>query len=95
MSVPPGSASSLRIDAVEHKLVAQEQLKTIKAAFQCDLIRTATFAYAHAKSDVQFGYILPDLVKTMNGHHDITHLTDPTAVGQQAAIHQWYCQTSS
>jgi len=90
--VPPGSSSSLRIDAVEHKTVAREQLAAIKVAFQCDLIRTATFAYAHGNSDIQFGYILPDQVKTMTGHHDISHQTDATAVGWQAAIHQWYCQ---
>jgi hypothetical protein len=90
--VPPGSSSSLRIDAVEHEVVAKEQLAAIKVAFQCDLIRTATFAYAHGNSDIQFGYILPDQVKTMTGHHDISHQTDMTAVGWQAVIHQWYCQ---
>jgi hypothetical protein len=90
--VPPGSDSSLRIDAVDHQLVSQEQLNTIKVAFQCDLIRAATFTFAHGNSDIQFGYLLPSQVASMTGAHDISHLTDPTSVTWQAAIHQFYCQ---
>jgi hypothetical protein len=90
--VPAGSDSSLRIDAVEHTLVSQEQLNTIKVAFQCDLIRAATFTFAHGNSDIQFGYITPTEVASMTGAHDISHLTDPTSITWQAAIHQYYCQ---
>jgi hypothetical protein len=90
--VPPGSDASLRIDAVEHTLVSQEQLNTIKVAFQCDLIRAATFTFAHGNSDIQFGYITPSQVASMTGAHDISHLTDPTSITWQAAIHQYYCQ---
>jgi hypothetical protein len=54
-SIPPGTPSGVRIDAVDHTVVAQEQLNTIKVAFQCDLIRAATFTYGHGNSDIQFG----------------------------------------
>ena len=90
--IPPGLSAGLRIDAVDHELVSKEQLHTIKVAFQCDLIRVATFAFAHGNSDIQFEYILPTKVTTMTGAHDISHQTDPAAVGWQAAIHSWYCQ---
>ena len=90
--VPPGSSSGLRIDAVEHETVSKEQLQTIKVAFQCDLIRAATFTFGHGNCDVQFEYILPSKVTTMTGMHDISHQTGPTAEGWQAAAHNWYCQ---
>jgi hypothetical protein len=89
-SIPPGTASGVRIDAVDHAVVSKEQLNTIKVAFQCDLIRSATFTYGHGNSDVQFGAILPNF-GTLTGFHDVSHLTDSKAVDQLAAVDTYYC----
>lgn len=90
-SIPAGTQPGLRIDALDHMRVSQEQLNIIKVGFQCDLIRAATFTYAHGNSDVQFANLLPNF-GTMTGHHDISHLTDPESVRRLADIDQWYCQ---
>jgi len=89
-AVPPGSPAGLRIDALEHTLVSKEQLNIIKVGFQCDLIRAATFTYAHGNSDIQFQPLLPNF-GTMTGHHDISHMTDAASVDRLAAIDQFYC----
>jgi Protein of unknown function (DUF1552) len=89
-SIPPGTPAGVRIDAVDHTAVAKQQLNTIKTAFQCDLLRTATFSYGHGNSDVQFGPILPGF-NTLTGFHDISHLTDATAVDQLATVDNYYC----
>jgi Protein of unknown function (DUF1552) len=89
-AVPAGSPNGLRIDALEHTLVSKEQLNIIKVGFQCDLIRAATFTYAHGNSDIQFDPLLPNF-GTMTGHHDISHATDAASVDRLAAIDQFYC----
>jgi hypothetical protein len=89
-SIPPGTPPGVRIDAVDHTAVAKLQLGTIKAAFQCDLLRTATFTYGHGNSDVQFGNILPSF-PSLTGFHDISHLTDGPSVEQLAAVDNYYC----
>jgi len=89
-SIPPGTPAGVRIDAVDHTAVAKQQLSTIKTAFQCDLLRTATFSYGHGNSDVQFGAILPSF-DTLTGFHDISHLTDPAAIDQLATVDNYYC----
>jgi hypothetical protein len=88
--VPAGSPNGLRVDALEHTLVSKEQLDIIKVGFQCDLIRAATFTYAHGNSDVQFQPLLPNF-GTMTGHHDISHATDAASVARLSAIDQFYC----
>jgi hypothetical protein len=88
-SIPPGTPSGVRIDAVDHTVVSKEQLNTIKVAFQCDLIRSATFTYGHGNSDVQFGAILPSF-GNLTGFHDISHLTDSPSVDQLAAVDTYY-----
>jgi hypothetical protein len=89
-AVPAGSPAGLRIDALEHTMVSQEQLAIIKVGFQCDLIRAATFTYAHGNSDIQFQPLLPNF-GTMTGHHDISHATDAASVDRLAAVDQFYC----
>jgi Protein of unknown function (DUF1552) len=88
--IPAGTPSGVRIDAVDHTLLAKEQLNTIKVAFQCDLIRSATFTYGHGNSDVQFGAILPSF-GNLTGFHDISHLTDSPSVDQLAQADTYYC----
>jgi hypothetical protein len=88
--IPAGTPSGLRIDALEHTLVSKEQLNIIKVGFQCDLIRAATFTYAHGNSDIQFSQMIPTF-GTMTGHHDISHATDAASVDRLAAVDQFYC----
>jgi hypothetical protein len=90
-AVPAGSPAGLRIDALEHTLVSREQLNIIKVGFQCDLIRAATFTYAHGNSDIQFSPLIPNF-GTMTGHHDISHATDAASVDRLAAVDMFYCQ---
>jgi hypothetical protein len=90
-SLPPDAQPGVRIDAIDHTQVAKEQLNTIKVAFQCDLIRTATFTYGHGNSDLQFGAILKNF-GNLTGFHDISHLTDSVAVDQLAAVDTYYSE---
>src|SRR5262249_13012953 len=74
--IPAGTPAGIRIDAVDHTQLAKTQLNTIKVAFQCDLIRAATFSYGHGNSDVQFATLIPDQVQSLAGFHETSHLTD-------------------
>lgn len=90
--IPPGTPSGLRIDALDHKELAKVQLNIIKVAFQCDLIRSATFSYGHGNSDVQFTNLVPALNGNTAAFHEVSHLTDNPSIDFLAAIDTYYSQ---
>jgi hypothetical protein len=89
----PDPTGDLTIDEAQHKVVAQNQLAIILAAFQCDLTRVATFSFAHGNSALRFGKIIPGFADTGTGHHDLSHVQ--TATNLHAQIDQFYSQQLS
>ena len=90
--IPPGTPSGLRIDAIDHQQLAKTQLNIIKTAFQCDLIRAATFSYGHGNSDIQFTNLVPALNGNTAAFHEVSHLTDSPSLDFLAAIDAYYSQ---
>jgi hypothetical protein len=94
-SPPSGASAALRLDAFDHQRVARTQLNTIKVAFQCDLIRTATFTYGHGNSDVQFDMMLPKLASQTKQPdarelHTMSHNTDANSADWLAGVDAYY-----
>lgn len=88
---PPTPTGDLTIDEAQHKVIAQNQLAIILAAFQCDLTRVATFSFAHGNSALRFAKIIPGFADTSGlGHHDLSHIQTATAF--HAQIDQFYSQ---
>lgn len=87
----PDPTGTTTIDEAQHKVVGQNQLAIILAAFQCDLTRVATFTFAHGNSALRFSKIIPGFADTSGlGHHDLSHVQTATAF--HAQIDQFYSQ---
>jgi hypothetical protein len=90
-ATPPAPTGDLTIDEAQHKVVAQNQLAIILAAFQCDLTRVATFSFAHGNSALRFQKIIPGFDPTNGaGHHDLSHQMDRTDL--HSLVDQFYSQ---
>jgi hypothetical protein len=85
----PAQAGDATLDEATHKVLAQNQLGLILAAFQCDLTRVATFTFAHGNSALRFAKIIPGF-SDGGGHHDISH--NMGATNLHAQIDQFYAQ---
>src|SRR5258706_8364102 len=86
----PNPTGDLSVDEAQHDLVSRQQLQIIKAAFQCDLTRVATFSFAHGNSYLRFAKIAKTFPNDSAGHHDISHEGSATALEAQAAIDKYY-----
>ena len=82
-----------------HELIGRAQLAMIRAAFACDLVRTATFMWSAGTNWVVFP-------GTMNGkqirggaesspHHPPSHTTDAATVDWIAEIHRFYAEQTA
>jgi hypothetical protein len=90
-ATPPAQTGDLTIDEAQHKVVAQNQMAIILAAFQCDLTRVATFSFAHGNSALRFMKIIPGFDQTNGaGHHDLSHQMDRTDL--HSLVDQFYSQ---
>jgi hypothetical protein len=72
-----------------HGEIGLAQLEIIRAAFQCDLTRVATFMWASGNSHINFSRTLPGVENA--GHHAITH-NGVNREDDETRIHEWYCQ---
>jgi hypothetical protein len=93
-------------DGDMHEAVGRLHLSTLRAAFQCDLIRVATFQWAPGTSQVAFKGLDPTAPNTIHRHHPLSHrITDtsvttgppPASTDSNAAtyeflanVHTWY-----
>ena len=93
--IPPDAPAGLRIDALDHTRLIKTQLNTIKVAFQCDLIRTATFSFGHGNSDVQFAVLNSNKVDPTKPLHETSHQTDPASIEALAAMDTYYSQQTA
>jgi hypothetical protein len=91
-ALPPGTPAGLRIDALDHTTLIKTQLNTLKVAFQCDLIRTATFSFGHGNSDVQFAVLDSDKVNATQPLHETSHQTDSASLDALTAMDIYYSQ---
>jgi hypothetical protein len=89
----PDPQGDLTIDEAQHETVARNQLAIILSAFQCDLTRVATFTFAHGNSALRFGKIIPNFGDNGTGHHDLSHVTEATAL--HTKIERFYAQQLS
>jgi hypothetical protein len=84
--------------------VGELHLSVIRAAFQCDALRVATFQWASATDLVAFAGMMPDQPERIFRHYDITHRVtnvQGTVPGQEsllgylANVHTWYNQRTA
>ena len=87
-----------------HQDVAINQLRMIKTAFACDLVRVATFMYSAGTNWVVFpstfqGATISASALGNNGqsspHHPPSHTTDPQTVGWLTQINTFYSTLTS
>jgi hypothetical protein len=82
-----------------HELIGRAQLAMIRAAFACDLVRTATFMWCAGTNWVVFPGALNG--KQLTGgaesspHHPPSHTTDAATVDWLAEIHRFYAQQTA
>lgn len=102
--VPYGSSRVEQRDDLVHQQIGALHMSVIRAAFQCDLLRVATFQWASGNSQVSFYGLHPGYPDANIMHHPESHLigrrndvltsmpTDSTAdvVEFLANVHTWY-----
>jgi hypothetical protein len=74
-------------DNDQHADIGRLHLDIIRTAFECDLTRVATFAWAAGTTHVNLSRLIPGTEDV--DHHTISHGGDGSAA-DQAAIHRWY-----
>lgn len=77
-------------DSKTHQAVAEAHMGILLAAFQCDVIRVATFQFSPGTNHVSFGGMWPSDPKRIAMHHPVSHnggflggasTADPTGLG--------------
>ena len=100
----PGCTVSAATSCHAHQDVAINQLRMIKAAFTCDLVRVATFMYSAGTNWVVFpstfqGATISAAALGNNGqstpHHPPSHTNDPATNGWLNQIDQFYSTLTS
>jgi hypothetical protein len=82
-----------------HELIGRAQLAMIRAAFACDLVRSATFMWSAGTNWVVFPGTLNG--KQLTGaaesspHHPPSHTTDPATIDWIAEIDRWYAEQTA
>lgn len=66
-------------DSGTHRAVGKAHWGIIKAAFQCDLIRVATFQWSPGTNHVSFKGLDPNSPDTIYMHHPLSHKVQDTA----------------
>lgn len=82
-----------------HELIGRAQLSLIRAAFACDLARTATFMWSAGTNWVVFpgvlnGVELPGGAES-SPHHPPSHTTDAGTTAWLAEIDRWYAEQTA
>src|SRR5690606_26696150 len=68
-----GRAETNTADDQIHAEVGRAHTGIIRAAFQCDLIRVATFQWSPGTNHVSFGGLYPDNERAIYMHHPLSH----------------------
>lgn len=68
-----GSETTSTSDEDIHRQVGELHSSIIRAAFQCDLIRVATFQWSPGTNHVSFGGMFPDDPNAILMHHPLSH----------------------
>jgi hypothetical protein len=68
-----GNAATNTADDEIHAEVGRAHSGIIRAAFQCDLIRVATFQFSPGTNHVSFGGLYPDDPNAIYMHHPLSH----------------------
>jgi hypothetical protein len=84
-----------------HQVLGSLQLQMIKAAFQCDLVRVATFMWSAGTNWVVFpgmfngASINGSATAAASAHHPPSHTTSAPTVAWLAQIDKWYAQQTA
>jgi hypothetical protein len=97
--VPTGTAGDGDTDAgndMRFHQAALDQFEIIKASFQCDLTRVATFTFGWGNSGIRFknviGALLPSVaMDDVEGYHAVSHNTGTNPHQGQYAIDKYFC----
>jgi hypothetical protein len=72
---------------LSHAAIGRAHLEIIRAAFQCDLTRIASFAWASGQSQINFSQLIPGVESLQ--FHELTHFGKNRDL-DEAAVHRWY-----
>lgn len=80
-------------DDIKHRRIGELHLATIRAAFKCDLTRTATFQWSPGTNHVSFADMWPPSPSTFKVHHTTSHKPSSADVVEfLARVEVWYSQ---
>ena len=68
-----GSETASSSDEETHRLIGEAHSNIIRAAFECDIIRVATFQWSPGTNHVSFGGQFPDDPSAILMHHPLSH----------------------
>ncbi len=68
-----GSESTSTSDEEQHRKIGEAHASIIRAAFQCDILRVATFQWSPGTNHVSFGGQFPDDPDAILMHHPLSH----------------------
>jgi hypothetical protein len=68
-----GSETATEADDKKHAEIGKLHAGIIRAAFQCDIIRVATFQWSPGTNHVSFGGMFPEDSKAILMHHPLSH----------------------
>lgn len=68
-----GSESTSTSDEDIHRQIGELHAGIIRSAFQCDIIRVATFQWSPGTNHVSFGEMYPDDANAILMHHPLSH----------------------
>lgn len=97
-----GTGAVVDDESVQLEALGKSHLAVIRAAFQCDLTRVATFQWASSVDKVAFKGLMPEEPDTSYRHHPLSHrilqvepAPDPNSANGKvlqflANVHTWY-----
>jgi hypothetical protein len=100
-----GSPETSTADDPQHAEIGRAHMSIIRSAFQCDLLRVATFQFSPGTNHVSFGGLFPDDPNAVFMHHPLGHrinnrdfvMGSPPDGGEMLSIveyltevHTWY-----
>ena len=88
-----GENTAAERDDVKHRRIGELHLATLRAAFKCDLTRTATFQWSPGTNHVSFADMWPPSPSTFKVHHTTSHKPKSADVVEfLTRVDVWYSQ---
>ncbi len=88
----PETVQVTQADDTLHKQIGEYHQAIIRAAFRCDLTRTATFQWSPGTNHIAFQGLHPDNPMGIYTHHPVSHQVNQTDIGAAPASRNAHVQ---